>query len=72
MISKKRRRRPDRETDVRTYGRMDRWTYQLDSTPLGSFGTQCVDKSIVKLDAQTGNVFVLISSVGVQRRDAFI
>ena len=30
------------------------------------------NKCIAMLDPQTGNVFVLISSVGVQRRDKFI
>ena len=64
MIVKKRGGRPDRETVRRTHN--------LDWTPLGSSGSQCGVKFIAMLDPQTGNVFVLITNVGVQRRDTFI
>ena len=35
MIAKKQRRRPDRERERHIYG----WTYNIDWTPMGSFGT---------------------------------
>ena len=72
MIAKKRCGRPDREKDVQMNGIMDGWTYKINWTSLVSFVPQCEDKCIVKLDTQTGKVFVFISSVGVQRCDIFI
>ena len=45
MISKNRRERPYRETERQTYRRMDRWTYNLNWNPLGSFVSQCKDNN---------------------------
>ena len=51
---------------------MERQTYNINWTPLRSYRPQFWGKCIAALDPQTGNIFVLISSVGVQHCDAFI
>ena len=58
--------------DKQRYRQTGRHTYKIEWTPMGSFRIQCGDKCISNLEPQTGNVFILISSVGVQCRYAFI
>ena len=48
MIANKRRGRPDKDTERRTDERMDRWKYNLDWTPLGSFVPHCGNNIRVK------------------------
>ena len=62
----------DRQKVTRSIRRTERQTHKLYWTPLESVGPHLGRKYIATLDPQTGNVFVLISSVGVQCRDAFI
>ena len=71
MITKKWRRRHSR----RTYRQTNRYTERHISSTGPGRGTLVPlwgDICIVMLDPQTGNVFVLISSVGVQYHNAFI